>query len=113
MSSKLQVIGEKEVPEKSPENQDGLHVFRRREAHPPTETPSDDSSQADSPKSVLVMMEIRRILNARASAVMAMGGAFVLTAVALAQGTMMSLGTAISFDVLVFLPLAWIAYTRK
>lgn len=112
--SKLSVIAENEVdaPERPQTPSESVQVFSRT-AQSGTATSSATSSSEDSQKSVLVMMEIRKILNARASAVMAMAGAFALTATALVQGTTMALIASVSFDVLVFLPLAWIAYTRK
>lgn len=119
--SGLKVVEEREVPEQDVQSGDpektppGVTVFRsnRNPIRLQTEQPSEPSSKEGSRESARLLMEARKILNARASAVMAMAGSFILTTVALAQGTTMSLLTAMSFDILVFLPIAWIAYTRK
>ena len=40
-------------------------------------------------------------------------GSFVLTSAAMAMGTGMALSIALSYDVFVFLPIAYIAYQRR
>lgn len=108
MASKLQVVSETEVPDpRQPEP-----------ASPPPappkviETPSKTSSPA-SPHILLLLDEIRKVLSARMGALLAMGGAMLLTAAAMMQQTWMGLAIAATFDVLVFLPLAIIAYGAR
>jgi len=99
MSSNLRVVGETEVAtETAPE--------------PKTEKPSSESSAA-SRHMIEILGEIRKILSARAGALIAMIAAFSLTAAAMSRDSMMGLVTAVSFDALVFIPIAYIAYCRK
>ena len=57
--------------------------------------------------------EIRKILNARASVIVALLGAAWLTFLAMDKATGMALAIAASYDVFVFLPLAYIAYLKR
>jgi len=61
---------------------------------------------------IAVLAEVRRILSARAGALLAMIGALGLTAAAMWKGDLLALAIAVSFDALVFLPIALIAYGR-
>lgn len=76
-----------------------------------TATPSRTSSE-HSPRLIAVLEEIRMVLSARASVLLAMAGAFGLTASAMWKGDLMSLAIALSFDVVVFIPIVVIAYRR-
>ena len=119
--SKVRLISETELP--TPQSESA-------QADPPptpkpseTERPSAPSLPASRespnpvkvrPPELLEMLEtIMKILNVRMSAALAMAGAFCLTAAAMVQGTYMSLAISLSFDLCVFLPLAWIAYRAK
>ena len=98
MPSNLAVVGEREIPE-SPIEQ------------PKTVEPSLKlSNGSQSPETLALLMEIRRVLNAKASAVMALVAAFLLTASSMIIGTWMALGISISFDVLIAIPIFLIAY---
>ena len=103
MSSNLKLVGEVEVPDQSPE---------QPKAEARTERPSAPSSAAFR-ATVAVLAEIRRILSVRAGAMLAMTGAMLLTAAAMYQGTLLALGIAASFDVLVFAPVAFIAWGKR
>lgn len=96
MPSNLKVVGETEVPSPSPVE---------------TAAPSRRSSTV-SPDTIAVFQEVRRILNARAGALVAMVAAAILTGWAMYLGTVMGLAIAASFDAFVFLPIALIAYSR-
>jgi 2-methylaconitate cis-trans-isomerase PrpF len=96
MQSNLKVVNEVEIPDANP-----IEVK--------TVQPSAKSSAA-SLHMVELLGEIRRVLNARAGALMAMLGALGLTAAAMVQGTTMALLIALSYDIAVFLPIALIAY---
>lgn len=105
MPSNLKVVGEVELPEPSPAPAAAPVVEAK------TERPSAPLS-ALSPHTIAVLEEIRRVLNARAGALLAMAGAFLLTGAAMWTGTWTALGVSLSYDVLVFIPIALIAYMR-
>jgi len=107
----LRVVGEVEVPETATEQAQPQIFEASTEPAPRTEPQSARSSGA-SPHLVELLAEIRRVLNARAGALLAMTGAFALTAAAMYSGTMMALYVSLSYDVLVFLPIAVIAYMK-
>ena len=96
MPSNLKVVSETELPSQ-----------RAVE----TEEQSKRSSTA-SRATIEVFQEVRRILNARAGALVAMVAAAILTGWAMYLGTVMGLAIAASFDAFVFLPIALIAYSR-
>lgn len=104
MSSSLKVVGEVELP-------DQPSPVPAVPAEAKTERPSAPSSVL-SPHTLAVLQEIRMILSARAGALLAMAAAAGLTAWAMMLGTWTALGVALSFDVLVFIPIALIAYAR-
>lgn len=104
MTSNLKLVGEVELPE--PQSPEGPKVEVKME-------PPSARSSAASPHVLALMAEIRRVLNARAAAQIAMVGAMMLTVGAMWQGTLMSLAIAASFDLLVFLPIAVIAYMKR
>lgn len=99
----LKVVREREVPEASPAQ--------------PTQERARESAASFDPSRLAVMMamidEIRRMLNARASVIVALVGAAALTFLAMEKGTGMALAIASSYDLFVFLPLAYIAYLRR
>jgi hypothetical protein len=70
---------------------------------------SSDLSRA----SLALLDEIRLVLNARASVVLALMAAAALTYLAMDKGTGMALSIAATFDLFIFLPLAYIAYLRR
>ena len=101
MPSNLQVVGEREIPEAQIEQ-------------PKMEKPSQPLSEnSQSPETLALLMEIRKILNARAAAVMGLIGALVLTFLAMEQATWMALAMSAAYDILVFLPIAFIAYSQR
>ena len=102
MASKLKVVGETEVPDPQPAPQAALT--------PPPTAPQSKPSSPSSPHLLMLLDEIRRVLNARMGALLAMIGAFLLTTVAMVQGTWMSLAISVSYDLLIFVPIALIAY---
>ena len=99
MGSNLKVVGEVEIPSAV--------------ETPPTTVAQSAPSSESSPHLVALLAEIRRVLNARAGALLAMLGALGLTAAAMVQQTTMALLIALSFDLAVFLPIAVIAYLRR
>ena len=100
MPSNLKVVDEREIPDAE------IQIEQ-----PQTEKQSPQlSSASPSPDRVALLLEIRRVLNAKASAVMALVAAFLLTAAAMVLGTWMALGISISFDVLIAIPIFLIAY---
>ena len=103
MASKLQVVSEVEVPEPAPAVAPAPKV---------TEQPSKSSSPP-SPQFLLILAEIRKVLSVRMGALIAMSGAFLLTAAAMYLGTYMALAMSLGFDALVFLPVALIAYLGR
>jgi hypothetical protein len=110
MESNLRVVAEREITDA--ELAQG--VPGRTEGQSETLSRPSPSSAAEVPRQSLqtieLLMEIRKVLNARAGALIAMVGAFLLTVGAMVLNTPMSLAIAISYDVLVFLPIAVIAY---
>ena len=103
MASTLKVVSEVEVPNPAVE---------QAQAAPASEAKSTQSYEVFRAK-VAMLAEIRKILNARAAALIAMLGAMGLTGAAMFQQTTMSLLVAISFDVLVLIPIVYAAYFRK
>ena len=103
MASTLKVVSEVEVP--NPE-------VEQAQVAPVLEAKSTQLSAVFRAK-VAMLAEIRKILNARAAALIAMLGAMGLTGAAMFQQTTMSLLVAISFDVLVLIPIVYAAYFRK
>ena len=100
MQSNLQVVAEREIPEAPVQIE-----------QPKMEKPSPQlSSGSQSPETLALLMEIRKVLNAKAAAVMALVAAFLLTAAAMVLSTWMALGISISFDVLIAIPIFLIAY---
>ncbi len=77
---------------------------------PKSESSSDRSQHL---AAMLMLVEIRRVLNARASVILALVGAAALTYLAMEKATGMALSIAVSYDLFVFLPLAYIAYLRR
>ena len=63
--------------------------------------------------SLEIIGEVRKILNARASVIVALMASAALTFLAMEKATGMALAIAASFDLGVFLPLAYIAYLRR
>ena len=116
----LKIVAETEVP--TPQSESA-----QADPHPtpkPSETerpsapslpasPASVKPQVRPPELIEMLETIMKILNVRMSAALAMAGAFCLTAAAMVQGTYMSLAISLSFDLCVFLPLAWIAYRAK
>ena len=102
----LQVLREPEVPSEAPPAVQAVKIVEVE-----TAKTSNESSEAFR-ATVKILAEIRQVLNARAGALTAMAGAFILTTVAMIKGTMMGLGIAVSYDILVFLPIAVIAYLK-
>ena len=99
MGSNLKVVGEVEIPSAV--------------ETPPTTVAQSAPSSESSPHLVALLAEIRRVLNARAGALLAMFGALGLTAAAMTQQTTMALLVALSFDICALIPMLWIAYLRK
>ena len=104
-SGKLVVVSEVEIPDE--EASPAQPQVQTVEKSPPL---SKTSPSPDRIEILAVLTEIRKILSAKAGAMLAMAGSFALTAAAMVQGTPMALSIAISYDVLVFLPIAIIAY---
>lgn len=98
MASTLKVVNEVEVPPEAVEVQAPAPVAK-----------SAQSSEA-SHATAMILAEIRKILSARAAALVAMVGAFCLTASSMFSQSWMSLAIAVSYDMMVFLPMALIAY---
>ena len=99
MGSNLKVVGEVEIPSAV--------------ETPPTTVAQSAPSSESSPHLVVVLAEIRRVLNARAGALAAMVAAFALTVGAMAIGTWMALAMALSFDIFALIPILIIAYRRQ
>lgn len=59
-----------------------------------------------------MLNEIRMVLNARVTALLAAMGAFLIALWAMWLGTGMSLWVALSYDIMVFIPMAFIAYLK-
>lgn len=101
--SNLKVVGETEVQDAEP--------AAPARAEGPSRPSSDNSPvSAENPQTLALLEEIRRVLNARAGALLAMVGSFVLTGWAMYQGQAMSMGIAVSFDVFSLIPMLIIAY---
>ena len=100
MPSNLAVVAEREIPEAPVQIE-----------QPKMEKPLQrlyESSQG--PETLALLMEIRKVLNAKASAVLALVAASLLTGAAMWLETWMALGISISFDVLIAIPIFLIAY---
>lgn len=106
----LKVVAEKEIPDQ-PQAAPVPTRPEQPQAAPRTERQSDESSTRFR-LMVTVLEEIRRVLSARAAALLALTGALGLTAWAMMIQTPMALYTALSFDVLVYLPITAIAYWK-
>ena len=100
----LKMVAETEVPE--------AETARASIPVPAKTEPKLKESSETSPHLTLMLAEIRRVLNARAGALMAMGMAFLLTTVAMFQATAMALAISISFDTLICIPILLIAYRQ-
>ena len=99
MSSNLKVVSEVEIPSAV--------------ETPPTTAAQSESSLESSRAMVEMLAEIRKVLNARAGALIAMVGAFALTGAAMFQATTMALLISLSFDLCVLLPFVYVAYLRR
>lgn len=104
MGSNLRVINEQELP---PENATAAPQSRPEPSKPSSATSTERA------ETLLILAEIRKILSARAAAMLALTAAFALTAGAMASGTWMSLLMAVSFDVFALVPVLVIAYRSK
>lgn len=102
-----------------------LRPVREREVPAPQAAPAPAAGNATEPKSessfdpsrllgAMAMLEqIRTVLNARASVVIAMVLAASLTWIAMEKATGMALAAAGFFDFFIFIPAAYIAYLRR
>lgn len=99
----LQVVSERVV--------DDPQVQAPAPSAPQPAAPSVESS-GNSLHMVALLTEIRRVLNARAGVLVAMLGSLLLTGWAVNQASWLSLLAALTFNVTVFLPIAYIAYLR-
>jgi hypothetical protein len=80
---------------------------------PPTEAkPSTPSRPEFLAQMTAVLMGIAAVAAARVLLLLALTGSFFLTWQAMTQSTLMSLAAMTSFNVLVVLPLCWLAYQK-
>ena len=105
MQSNLQVVAEREIPD--------VQIVELPKMEEPSQPLSSNSPKSQSREMLEVMGEIRKILSARASAIMALIGSLALTFVAMEHATWMALAMAVSFDAFVFIPTAYIAYFKR
>ena len=108
----LKVIAETEVLEPEERTAAPSETLLKVSPALAIERKDSETSQQKPQRTVEILREIREILSAKAAAMAAMAGALALTGAAMYQGTWMALGMSISYDVLVFIPLAFIAYLR-
>lgn len=111
----LQLLTEREIPDEQLKGPLPEAAPAPAPRQPQVETATEKKSDASLTRfqiSVAILGEIRRVLNARVASLLALLGAIGLTAWAMRIETPMALSIAVSFDILVYLPVMLIAYVK-